>query len=67
SGKKTIDKGQAGALLERVKKLLLKTGFIDNRDEKRTVAKLQSIIKRLSTSDVRLLHSIIRCAGEDKK
>jgi tRNA/rRNA methyltransferase len=66
SGKRAVDKGQAGALFERVKKLLLKTGFIDSKDEKRTAAKLQNIIKRLSTSDVKLLHSILQYIGENK-
>jgi len=60
SDKIVADKGQSGALLERSKALLLQTRFIDKRDEKRVGAKLQGIIKKLSTSDVRLIHSILR-------
>lgn len=63
--KMPADKGQAGMLLERSKALLLKTGFIDNRDKKRVGAKLQSIIKKLSTSDIRLVHAILKKV-EDK-
>ncbi|HOW17378.1 MAG TPA: hypothetical protein PK443_06645, partial [bacterium] len=55
-----LDEGQAGMLSDRVRELLNKQGFIDNRDRKRVMPKLNSIIKRLSTSEVRLLHSIFK-------
>lgn len=55
-----LDEGQAGVLLGRVRDLLKEQGFIDNRDKKRVVSKLGNVIKRLSTSEVRLLHSIFK-------
>jgi TrmH family RNA methyltransferase len=54
------DPGQAGVLLQRVRELLKNSGFIDNTDQKRVMAKLNSVIKRLSTNEVRLLHAILK-------
>ncbi len=55
-----LDSGQAGVLSQRVRELLNYSGFIDNRDKKRVMAKLNDIIKRLSTNEVRLLHSMLK-------
>lgn len=54
-----FDIGQAGVLNDKVRELLKKSGFIDNRDSKRVMAKIKEIIKKLSTSEIRLLHSIL--------
>ena len=54
------DAGQAGALTERVRELLKGQGFIDNRDKKRVMPKLNNVIKRLSTNEIRLLHAILK-------
>ncbi len=54
------DSGQAGVLTERVRELLKNIGFIDNRDKKRVMAKLNAIVQRLSTNEVRLLHAILK-------
>jgi tRNA C32,U32 (ribose-2'-O)-methylase TrmJ len=53
------DEGQAGALLERTKELLKKMRFIGNRDDRRVMAKIKDIIKKLSVNEVRLLHTIL--------
>lgn len=57
---KGADSGEAGVLLERVRDLLLNSGFIDNKDETRVVARLGGLLKRLSTGEVRLIHSILK-------
>ncbi len=63
---KDADSGESGALLERTRELLLKSGFIDNKDQKRVVPRLGDIIKRLSTGEVRLVHSILKISKGDK-
>ena len=61
------DAGQAGVLLERIRELLKKIGFIDNRDKKRVLAKINDIITRLSTSEIKLLHAILKKEEDGKK
>lgn len=53
------DEGQAGALLDKAKELLKKLRFIGNRDDRRVMAKIKDIIKKLSVNEVRLLHTIL--------
>ena len=55
-----VDNGEAGILLERVRELLMKSGFIDNKDEKRVVPRLGGMLKRLSTGEIRLVHSMLK-------
>lgn len=57
---KDTDSGEAGILLERLRDLLLNSGFIDNKDEKRVVPRLGGILKRLTLGEVRLIHSILK-------
>jgi len=57
---KRADPGQAGALNDNVRELLKNIEFIDNRDSKRVMAKVKDIINKLSASEIRLLHSILR-------
>ncbi|MEI6093053.1 MAG: TrmH family RNA methyltransferase [bacterium] len=57
---KKLDIGQAGMLHDNVKELLKNIEFIDNRDSKRVMAKITDIINKLSTNEVRLLHSILK-------
>jgi tRNA C32,U32 (ribose-2'-O)-methylase TrmJ len=65
---KDTDSGEAGTLLERVRDLLLNSGFIDNKDEKRVVPRLGGILKRLTLGEVRLIHSITKIfKGDDRK
>ena len=59
--------GQAGALLDRTKELLKKIRFIGNRDDRRVMAKIKDIVKKLSVNEVRLLHTILARAGEEGK
>ena len=59
-GTKKLDLGQAGILNENVRELLKKIEFIDNRDSKRVMAKMKEMIAKLSTSEIRLLHSILK-------
>jgi TrmH family RNA methyltransferase len=54
-----VDEGQAGALLDKVKELLKKTRFIGNRDDRRVMAKIKDIVKRMSVNEVRLVHTIL--------
>jgi len=54
------DSGEAGILLERVRELLMKSGFIDNKDEKRVVPRLGGVLKRFSLGEIRLVHSILK-------
>jgi tRNA (cytidine32/uridine32-2'-O)-methyltransferase len=61
---KKLDSGQAGALNDNVRELLKKIEFIDNRDSKRVMAKVKDMINKLSTSEIRLLHSILRKVEE---
>ena len=62
-----VDAGQAGILLERVRELLMKAGFIDNKDKKRVVPRLGGVLKRLSLGEIRLIHSILKTLkGEGK-
>jgi len=57
---KKLDLGQAGILNENVRELLKKIEFIDKRDSKRVMAKIKDMIAKLSTSEIRLLHSILK-------
>ncbi|MCX6113000.1 MAG: RNA methyltransferase [Proteobacteria bacterium] len=57
---KKLDMGQAGILNENVRELLNKMEFIDNRDSKRVMAKIKDMINKLSTNEIRLLHSILK-------
>jgi TrmH family RNA methyltransferase len=62
------DSGEAGILLERIRELLMKSGFIDIRDGKRVVPRLGGILKRLSLGEVRLIHSMLKKSkGEGSK
>jgi len=54
------DSGEAGILLERIRELLMNSGFIDNKDEKRVVPRLGGVLKRLSLGEVRLVHSMLK-------
>jgi tRNA/rRNA methyltransferase len=62
---KDIDSGEAGVLLERVRDLLLNSGFIDNKDEKRVVPRLGAVLKRLSVGEIRLVHSMLKMSKRD--
>ena len=55
-----VDSGEAGVLLERVRELLMKSGFIDNKDKKRVVPRLGGVLKRLSLGEIRLVHSMLK-------
>lgn len=57
---KKLDIGQAGMLHDNVRELLKNIEFIDNRDNKRVMAKIKDIINKLSTNEIRLLHSILK-------
>ena len=57
---KKLDLGQAGILNDNVRELLKKIEFIDKRDSKRVMAKIKDMIAKLSTSEIRLLHSILK-------
>jgi TrmH family RNA methyltransferase len=57
--------GETGILLERIRELLMKSGFIDIRDGKRVVPRLGSILKRLSLGEVRLIHSMLKKSKGD--
>ena len=58
--------GEFGILLERVRELLMKSGFVDNKDKRRVVPRLGGILKRLTLGEVRLVHSILKkTTGED--
>jgi tRNA/rRNA methyltransferase len=62
-----VDGGQAGILLERIRELLMNSGFIDNKDKKRVVPRLGGVLKRLSLGEIRLVHSILKTLkGEGK-
>jgi len=54
------DSGEAGILLERIRELLMKSGFIDNKDKKRVIPRLGGVLKRLSLGEIRLVHSMIK-------
>jgi len=55
-----VDTGEAGVLLERVRELLMNSGFVDKRDQRRVVPRLGGVLKRLSLGEVRLIHSILK-------
>ncbi|MEI6079556.1 MAG: RNA methyltransferase [bacterium] len=55
-----LDEGQSGVLYDNVRELLKKDKFIDNRDSRRVMAKIKNIINKLSTNEIRLLHSILK-------
>ncbi len=54
------DSGEAGILLERIRELLMKSEFIDNKDKKRVVPRLGGVLKRLSLGEIRLVHSMLK-------
>lgn len=75
SGKEAVktvdaDSGEAGVLLERIRELLMKSGFIDNKDKNRVVPRLGGVLKKLSTGEIRLVHSMLKKSkgeGNDNK